>query len=323
MGIYDREYYRREGASFLDPISSRGRVCLWLVGVNIIVFVIQLVTRQRLIPAELEPFASELGYRFPLVPGPFTAALILDPNKVLQGEVWRLLTYAFLHSPDNILHIVFNMLFLVWFGTDVEDLYGPREFLAFYLTSAVAGGGFYVLSQTTIGNPAPALGASGAVTAVLVLCAFHFPSRVILLFFVLPVPIWAFVVFQVAQDVFGFLGGGGGGTVAFAVHLGGAAFALVYYKLQLRIMNLWPNVGAWQQSRSRPPLRVYREEAPISPPPVSLASPPPAGDEHDEYLEAKLDAVLEKMKRLGRDSLTESEQQILMRASELYKKRRS
>ena len=50
----------------------------------------------------------------------------------------RLLSYAFLHDPGDIFHILFNMLFLWWFGSDVEDLYGPREFLSFYLTAALA-----------------------------------------------------------------------------------------------------------------------------------------------------------------------------------------
>jgi hypothetical protein len=52
----------------------------------------------------------------------------------------------------------------------------------------------------------------------------------------------------------------------------------------------------------------------------AVASPPPVGD---EQLEAKLDAVLEKVARSGKDSLTDGERQILLRASEVYKRRRS
>ena len=68
----------------------------------------------------------------------------------------------------------------------------------------------------------------------------------------------------------------------------------------------------------RPRLHVYRDE-PRQPVPVAA---PPSGDV-DEQLEAKLDAVLEKVARTGKDSLTDNEKQILMRASEIYKKRRS
>ena len=45
MGIYDREYYRREGPSFLEAITQHGRVCKWLIAINVVVFVLQLVTQ--------------------------------------------------------------------------------------------------------------------------------------------------------------------------------------------------------------------------------------------------------------------------------------
>ena len=106
-----------------------------------------------------------------------TDIFILDPAKVMGGQVWRLLTYAFLHEPNTLWHILFNMLFLWWFGSDLERMYGPKEFLAFYLGAAFVGGlagvGFYLLSH----DPTPGLGASGAVTALLVLFAFHFPHQ--------------------------------------------------------------------------------------------------------------------------------------------------
>src|SRR5205807_5684432 len=102
--------------------------------------------------------------------------------------------------------ILFNMVFLWWFGSDVEDLYGPREFLLFYLASAFLGGVAFVAARL-LGFPGTlSLGASGAVTAVLVLCAIHYPTRIIYLFFLIPVPIWLFVVFSVAMDAFTLLG---------------------------------------------------------------------------------------------------------------------
>src|SRR5262245_55128238 len=114
MGIYDREYYRHEGSGFLRSFTGQGQVWKWLILINVILFVVQLGTR----PANL------VGV-FDL--GPVTDTLCLIPQAVLNGEVWRLLTYAFLHDPGSLLHIVFNMLFLWWFGSSVEDLYGPRE----------------------------------------------------------------------------------------------------------------------------------------------------------------------------------------------------
>src|SRR5947209_2059358 len=129
MGIYDREYIRRDGPRFLGSLGGHGQVCKWLILINVVVFVLQIMTGDR------------------RNPGPITEGLLLDVDKVLGGQVWRLLTYAFLHDREALMHIVFNMLFLWWFGPDLEDLYGPREFLTFYLVSALLGGIFFVLAS--------------------------------------------------------------------------------------------------------------------------------------------------------------------------------
>jgi membrane associated rhomboid family serine protease len=349
MGIYDREYYRREGPSFLGSFTERGKVCKALVLANVICFVIQLLARQGvfqhvpLLDNFTDNFELKSGVLHGLSPDQFRSRFPrlaqwpdsqiddfmsdrseFDPG-VLQGQVWRLLTYSFLHSPDSLWHILINMLFLWWFGTDVESHYGPREFLVFYLLSALLGGVAFVLAQMIgWGGLAPCVGASGAVTAVMVLCAVHYPNRIILLFFVIPCPLWLLVVLQVAQDAFGFLSGNSGGT-AVSVHLAGAAFAYAYYRFHWRLTSGWPDLGSWwrglRRPRARPRLRVYREEEPVTP--VRAAPSPPPTAAADEQLEAQVDAVLAKVQQHGRDSLTESERQILFRASEIYKKRRS
>jgi membrane associated rhomboid family serine protease len=295
MGIYDREYYRREGGGFLGGFADRGQVCKWLILANIAVFVLQLMTRDVV-----------------------TSALILDVDAVAHGQVWRLLTYAFLHEPYGFpWHILINMLFLWWFGKEIEDLYGSREFLCFYLLSALLGGIAFTVWSLPRPGPHLCLGASGAVTAVMVLYALHFPHRVIYIWFVLPVPIWAFVAFQVAQDTLIFASGAESRT-AVTVHLAGAVFGFLYQKRHWRLANYWPNWSAWRRpGRSR--LRVYREDD--TPTPVTVAAPP--SGEADEHLEAKVDAVLEKVARHGQASLTDSERQILVRASEVYKRRRT
>jgi membrane associated rhomboid family serine protease len=315
MGIYDREYYRSDGPSFFRSLYETGRVCKWLIGINIAVFVIQLITRG----AGAEDTLGWTG-------GWFTDFFDLNTWQVLHGEVWRLVTHAFLHSPSDPLHIIFNMLFLWWFGNEIEEMYGSREFLTLYLTAAVLGGlafvGWDVLTipYGELNLASPALGASGAVTAVLVLYACHFPTRTIRLFYFLPIPVWLFVVLEVGLDAYRLLGGNAD-HIAVQAHLGGAAFAFLYYKRQWRLMGLW----SWLRSRkvSRPRLRVYREEeAPAGPrAPVGVATAPKP--DVDEHLEAKLDQVLEKVARFGQDSLTESERQILFRASEVYKRRRT
>jgi membrane associated rhomboid family serine protease len=319
MGIYDREYYRKEGPSYLEALIPSGQVCKWLIGINIFVFILQLITKPT--PEELwnalHVGAPEVSERAPSIWGPVSDAFDLNTAKVAQGQVWRLLTYAFLHSPNTWMHIFFNMLFLWWFGSEIEELYGSKEFLAFYLVAAFVGGLVFQIQALVQAAPLLCVGASGAVTAVLVLYAFHFPYSTILLFFVLPVPIWVFVIFQVGQDAFQLLSSTKTDT-AVAVHLGGAAVAALYYKYQWRLTSLWQGVPAWRRQRAKPKLRVYHPEEDLAVPVVSG----PAAD-LDEHLDAKLDAVLEKLSRHGRDSLTDNERNILLRASEIYKKKRT
>lgn len=331
MGIYDRDYYRRDGHSFLGSFTERGTVCKWLIGVNVACFLLQMVTMRPVAripefpdaPPEVRDVVRMMGRAAPQQ-SIFEEAFVLDTDKVWHGQVWRLLTYAFLHSTAGVMHILFNMLFLWWFGSDVEDLYGPREFLAFYLVSAIVGGLVYTLTPLIgLGQHGVCVGASGAVTAVLVLCAIHYPTRIIYLFMFLPVPIWAFVAFSVAQDAFAMLSHTGG-QVAVGVHLGGAAFAFAYYKRHWRLTTLLPDVQAWRKRRTQPRLRVYREVEADTPTPVGVpAAPPPVAQFDDEQLEAKMDAVLEKISRVGKENLTDGEREVLRRAAEVFKRRRS
>jgi membrane associated rhomboid family serine protease len=302
MGIYDREYYRDGSSSFLGTLAQRGMVWKWLIAANVVAFIFQLGTADH------------------RVSGWFTNLFLLDTNQVLHGQVWRLLTGAFLHSfPWQ--HIVFNMLILWWAGSEVEDIYGPREFLLFYLSAAVVSSAAYVLWDFLAhpaGERSTALGASGAVTATLMLFALHYPNRTVLLFFILPVPVLVMVVLYVALDALGLMGLRPEERIGFAAHLGGAAYGFLYYKFHWRVMNLWPSGWRrWKVGRPRPTLRVFREEpeqVPVSAPAETSPS--------ESQLEAELDEVLAKVARQGKSSLTEREQQVLLRASEIYRQRR-
>ena len=121
-----------------------------------------------------------------------------------------------------------------------------------------------------------------------------------------------------AQDLFGLLGGRVSENVAFAGHVGGAACGGLYYLWASnggRLLSLWPDWRSWQRNANRPTLRVYREEETEAPVAV------PAGAE-DEQFEAKLDALLEKVKLSGMQSLTDSERGFLDRASARLKEKR-
>src|SRR5262245_19528418 len=118
MGIYDRDYYRHGSGGFWGSITDRGKIVKLLVLINVAVFVFQVITLRM---ASVEADGS---YHFGVV----TGLLSLDVDRVMHGEIWRLLTYAFVHDPTGIWHLLFNMLVLWCFGQEVEDLYGPKEF---------------------------------------------------------------------------------------------------------------------------------------------------------------------------------------------------
>ena len=309
MGINDRDYVRRDGPSFLGSFVDRGTICKWLIGINVVVFVIQLLTGVR------------GGH------SPFTDALELNVDRVVfHGEVWRIITHAFLHSPDDPFHILFNMAFLWWFGSDVEDMYGPREFLAFYLSAAVLAGLAFCVCHLVGFNGNLAIGASGAVLAVLVLCACHFPTRIIRLMFLIPIPLWLFVVGYVAYNAYTLLAQQETG-VGVSAHLGGAAFGFLYYRFHWRISplleGLWPNVNYWRKRAARPRLRVYHEEPPRRSEAITAVPAAVASNVEEDRIKAEMDAVLEKISRVGRDNLTADDLDVLRCASEILRRRRT
>lgn len=323
MGIQDRDYYRNEGPSIFDSLVPQGVVCRWLIGINIAVFVMQLVAQasaQAAIPGPGGDLQSRMGW--------VTDWLALDVGKVLNGQVWRLLTYAFLHSTDGFslyTHLLFNMLCLWWFGSDMEQLYGRKEFLAMYLVGAfVSGLAFESWSLAWGQMNAICVGASGAVTTMLILCALHYPRRIVYIY-LLPMPIWVFALFSVGLDSARMLGEFHGihTGVAAIGHLGGAAFAVAYYKLQWSITETFRGLFWWKRPvRSRARLKLF-EPSQEEKEPVAVGATPSNGSSVDEHLEAKLDAVLEKIQTKGKESLTEQEQEVLRQAAEMYKKRRT
>lgn len=303
MGIQDRDYYR-EGPSFLDRVGQQGAT-VWLVAITCGVFFGQCVTGNPL-------------------RGPLAEIGAFDTRLILAGEVWRLFTPVFLHA--DLWHLLFNMLALYWAGQQLERLHGSREFVLFYLAAGVGANVVYLAAQLAELTPeGRAVGASGAVTAALVVYACHFPHARVRLNFILPMPVWLLVVLFVGMDVVFALRVAPdprGGRIAYFAHLGGAAFGLLYYQSGWQFSRLFARTP---KARVRPRLRIAtpppeeRTPEPVGAPVETAPRPAAAAD---EQLEAKLDAVLEKVSKHGQESLTAEEREILFKASELYKKRR-
>jgi membrane associated rhomboid family serine protease len=304
MGIQDRDYYRDESGSLFHAWSRHG-AWLWIIIITTTVFFIQCLSGH--------PSESEL-----VKVGAYT------PMKVLQGEVWRLLTPMLLHA--NFFHLLFNMLIVWWAGRSLEELYGKLEFVAFYVCAGLfAQTVYFIVYLLGFADPRTlTLGASGAVVALLILFAFRFPRQKVLLFFVIPMPIWLLGVLLVVWDALGAIGVGKNRT-AYVVHLGGALFGCLYYQIGIRISVLFSNFTQ-RDRRVVPHLRVVTPEPDDTPESVAAVvgsqSQSRSRENQDENLETEVDQVLEKVSKYGQESLTPEEREILFKASEFYKKRR-
>jgi len=129
---------------------------------------------------------------------------------------WQLLTYGFMHSPNVLTHILFNMLMLWMFGRELERMMGPKRFLTYYLTCVVGAGIVQLIVAGFQGSFHPTVGASGA-----------FPNRMIMLMFP-PIPMKAkymVILFGLLELYMGISGGAPG--VANFAHLGGMLFGFV------------------------------------------------------------------------------------------------
>jgi membrane associated rhomboid family serine protease len=168
----------------------------------------------------------------------------LWPLQAIDGEsyfhFWQIITYAFLHSTDNITHLLFNMLGLWMFGAEVERYVGPRRLLACYFASVVTA----ALSQLFIpalfgAPPAPTIGASGGVFGLLLAYAVLFPKRkVIPLFPPIPMPAWLFATLYAGVELFLGVTGTLSGVAHFA-HLGGMVGSALMI-MQWRLARLRP-----------------------------------------------------------------------------------
>jgi len=161
---------------------------------------------------------------------PFSLAGEYGLRGVGRFQVWQLVTYAFLHG--SLMHLLFNMLALFMFGSEIERVWGERRYLVYYF-ACVAGAAAAQLIVTNLqaGPPYPTLGASGGVFGLLLAFGMMFPRRMIILIFPpIPMPAWLFVtVYGAIELVLGVTGTQAG--VAHFAHLGGmaAGFVMIQY----------------------------------------------------------------------------------------------
>lgn len=181
-------------------------------------------------------YGDELGVGRALGPEFMIDNFLVSWDALAAGRYWVLLTSVFSHS--NLLHLFMNMFVLNSFGPIVQRTLGARRFLAFYLVAGLVSSLAHALvSAFLMKDPGiPALGASGAISGVVLLFSLLYPKEKILMFAIIPVPAIFGAVLFVALDIWGLVAqsSGGGLPIGHGAHLGGA-FAGFLYFLILRV----------------------------------------------------------------------------------------
>jgi membrane associated rhomboid family serine protease len=229
---------------------------------------------------------------------------------------WTIITYMFTHDLTGILHILFNMLVLYWFGRLFVEYLGSDKLVALYFLGGIAGGVAYLMAYNLIPFYAEKaqqfsigmVGASASINAIVVATAVLLPNYTFFLLFFGPVRIKYIAGITVFLSFLGTVGSNAGGNIA---HLGGALIGFIYMK-QLQSGVNW---GGWitvtiewfkDLFRGRPRVKVsYRNESTAQKKPSG--KPPVSQDE--------LDAILDKISAGGYESLTKEEKEKLFNAS--------
>jgi membrane associated rhomboid family serine protease len=278
MGLYDRDYtqadFQQHHSHFRYAPQMRMSfprltpVVKWLLIINIGVFLAAIL---------IQPLGIFIYNWFQLDATSLWRAL----------QLWRLVTYQFLHEPNWFWHIFVNMLGLFFLGPTLERHWGSKRFLPFYLGCGVAGALFYFLLVAVGFLPAGAMvGASGAILGLLAACAILFPQFVVFIF-IFPVPIRiAAVGFAAIYFLIVITRGGNAG--GHAAHLAGMATGAAYvfsqswrdkFKFKLRS-------GHWEKRMAA-----------------------------QRNLQFEVDRILHKVSQSGIQSLTSKEKKILKEAT--------
>ncbi|TGD82946.1 rhomboid family intramembrane serine protease [Hymenobacter wooponensis] len=233
----------------------------------------------------------------------------------LLRHPWTLLTYAFTH--ESFFHILFNLLNLYWFGALVREYLGDKRLVSLYVLGALAGAVLFLLAFNLI--PAlrmhlgiPLLGASAAVTAIIMAAATLLPEYTFNLILIGPVRIKYIAAVVILLSVIAINQGNPGGGIA---HIGGALVGFLFIKqlqagrdLGRPVQAVGEFVGGLLSGRPRLRVTHRSQAAPVAAPVKKGTMPKPEQDE--------IDVILDKISRSGYESLSKDEKQKLFRASQ-------
>ncbi len=252
MNEYYRYEQRKYGSGGREPITYAVQV---LILINVAAFALQLLLDILPHPVAVSPW----GMGTPGLPpgGSVTQALAYRSDSFLSGAIWRPLTSMFLHG--DLLHLFMNMLWLYFFGPEIERTLGTRQFVRFFLLCGFIGVladlPFYLaLSDEESFRVANIVGASGAIMGLLIAYAMLNPEKEFFLF-PLPFPInaRALVLIVVCINLVQALDARS--NVSWTTHFGGMIVGGLYMKL-IPKWRKWANERRYQKASDKPADKV-------------------------------------------------------------------
>jgi membrane associated rhomboid family serine protease len=275
------------------------RAVQWLLALNIGVYFLQLTL-----------FSPDAVF----------SALALDPAR-FPSSWWTIVTYMFVHA--WLAHLAFNLFTLWMFGPRLEHVWGTRTFTQFYLWCGLGG----AVAHLLFAQHSSVIGASGAISGVLVAYAIAWPDEEVYLFGVIPMKSRWLIAAMIGMNIIFALSPGSG--IDWTAHIGGMAFGWIFLKLSslggLTRVKGWVSAAPEESEdmpravpRNRSPMRerergvdevvarsnavVLRESKPLQ--------HVPREESPKEYA-ARVNRVLDKISQQGIDSLSRDERRLL------------
>jgi len=239
--------------------------------------------------------------------------VLSDDFNTLLFRPWTLITYGFLHF--DFFHILFNMIWLYWFGQFALTLFNGKRLLTVYLLGALFGGLLFALAYNLFPvfqeSRGYLIGASGAVTAIMIFIATYTPNTQVRIF-TFTIKLWHIAVFLFLLDLIRIpSSGNAGGLMA---HVGGGVFGYMY-AVQLAKGN---DIGKWFENfmdwianffkpRAKKPFKTVHR---TTQPKTQRSNSKDAKSDHQK----KIDGILDKIGKSGYESLTKEEKDFLFKA---------
>jgi membrane associated rhomboid family serine protease len=312
--------YNSTWNEFKNGILRTNNPVYQFIAVNVIVFIFFGVVNVFFILFKL-PYENYISfYNFFSLPAQPTLAL---------ERPWTFITYMFMHS--GFLHILFNMLWLYWFGRIFLQFQNKQRIVSTYFLGGLAGGLIYILAYQAFPGLQDRIpefgmvGASASVVAIIAATATLLPNYSVNVIFIGPVKLKYIAIFLIIVDVLSLGGDNAGGHFA---HLGGAAYGYLF----ARQLNAGKDIGNWftkfingiqeafkkQPKQKKSNFRVHVNQENMSKQKQKAKSS--ANQKQEKSASAKadqevIDDILDKIAQSGYDSLSDSEKNILFKAS--------